>query len=190
MGGPGTLSGLNWVDLVIIVLVVVAALRGLRRGATTQVLSYGGLGVGLVVGIALAPLAVGLVATPLAKAVVALTIILALAAIGAGIGSRAGTQGGSLLRRVHLGSFDAAAGMIVAVIITLSVCWIAGTVLANGPSRRLSAGIANSHILRRIDQTLPSTTTVQIGNARRYVNNSGLPQIVNHVNGPKPGRSR
>ncbi|MGI8493025.1 MAG: CvpA family protein [Acidimicrobiales bacterium] len=105
---------LDWLDLVIIAIVVLAALHGYRRGAISQLFSYAGLGLGLIVGIAVAPFAVGLVTSLVAKAVVALVVVLGAGALLSAIGRRLGFVASRLTRRVHLGPLDSVAGAVVA----------------------------------------------------------------------------
>ena len=45
-----TLAAVNWVDLLIIVLMLLAAVHGLRLGALVQLLTFGGFWLGLLLG--------------------------------------------------------------------------------------------------------------------------------------------
>lgn len=163
----------DWLDLVIIAVVVLAAVRGYRRGASSQLFSYGGFGLGLVIGLAIASFAVGLVTTPLSKALVALVVVLAVAAVVGGIGSRFGSGASRMIRRVHLGPFDSVAGAAVAGIIALAVCLLAANLLVRGPSPTLSAAISRSAVIARLDRNLPAATN-QIGHLGRRIRGSRL----------------
>ena len=46
---------MNWVDYVLLVIVALSGIHGLRLGAAMQVLTFGGLLLGLVLGALLAP---------------------------------------------------------------------------------------------------------------------------------------
>ncbi|MGH9069341.1 MAG: MarP family serine protease [Acidimicrobiales bacterium] len=178
-------GGFDWVDAILVVLALLAAARGLRLGAAIQILSYGGFWVGLVIGALLAPLAAAQVTTSLSKAVVSLLVVFGVAALLGGVGRAIGSRLWRVLRRVHLAVADAGLGAAVAVIATLAACWLAGTILVQGPSQTLAAGIANSRILRSLDQVLPSAPSV-FNRVQRFANTSGLPRVFTGIIQPSP----
>src|SRR6266480_1011263 len=74
-----TIRAVNVLDLAIVLLLVLSAVNGYRRGAALQLTAYAGLLLGLVAGAMLAPIAAGFVESPLAQAGVALTVLLVIA---------------------------------------------------------------------------------------------------------------
>ncbi len=177
----------DWLDLVIIAVVLLAALRGYRRGAASQLLSYGGLGLGLIIGIAIAPFAVGLVTSLVAKAVVALVVVLGAGALLSGIGRRLGFQASRLIRRMHLSPVDSVAGAAVAGVIALALCLVAANLLARGPSSTLSSAITRSAVITNLDGNLPAGLN-QITHFGQRV--AGLGGLVTGVTKPKPSGGR
>lgn len=169
-------GGFDWIDWVLIALAIVAAVRGLRLGAAVQVLSYGGFWLGLVVGALVAPLAVGQVRSQTGKAAVSLVVVFGVAAVLGAVGRGVGARLWRVLRKVHLAMADAGLGLGVAVVATLLACWLAATILIQGPSSRLAAAIANSRILTTMDRVLPPAPSV-FNRIRGFVNTSGLPQV-------------
>src|SRR4029453_9344188 len=81
-GASVTIRAVNVLDLVIVLLLVLSALNGYRRGAALQLTAYAGLLLGLIAGALLAPVVAGFVESPLAQAAVALTVLLVMAGIG------------------------------------------------------------------------------------------------------------
>jgi len=69
------------VDVVVLIVVAVAAVQGLRLGAIVLVLSFGGFLVGLYLGARLAAVTVHGVHTSTARAVVALSTMLGVAVL-------------------------------------------------------------------------------------------------------------
>ncbi|MGZ4137433.1 MAG: CvpA family protein, partial [Actinomycetota bacterium] len=67
---------MNVLDLILLAVLVLAAVSGFRRGALMQVLAYGGLVVGLVIGAILAPRIASLVDGQAAQAGVAVALVL------------------------------------------------------------------------------------------------------------------
>src|SRR5712691_5961251 len=109
-GRSGTISRVNLLDLGIVVVVLLAAFNGYRRGASLQLSTYAGLLLGLLVGAVLAPPIAHLVTSPLAQAGVALLVLVAFAAIGDALGWLVGSRIWAFARRSSLGGVDAAAG--------------------------------------------------------------------------------
>lgn len=180
------IAGFDWVDGIVIVLALLAAVRGLRLGGVIQLLSYGGFWVGLFIGAALAPVFVPLARGALAKALVSLLVVFGVAAILGGVGRTAGARLWSALRSSPLATADAALGVGVAVVATLAACWLAATILVRGPAQSLSAGIASSRIIQGLDHVLPPAPGV-FDRIQHFVNTSGLPQVFNQITPPALG---
>jgi S1-C subfamily serine protease len=179
-------NGFDWVDVVVIVLALIAAARGLRLGAAIQLLSYGGFWLGLVVGALIAPSVVRGTHNIVTRAGVSLAIVFGAAIILGAIGRIVGARLWSGLRHIHLGAIDAAGGVVVAVVATLLACWLAGTILVQGPSAVVASGISESGILRAMDRALPGAPSV-FTRIEAFVNTSGLPQVFNDIAPPPSG---
>ncbi len=180
-------NGFDWVDVVVIVLVLFAAARGLRLGAAVQLASYGGFWLGLLAGAALAPQVVDGIHNSVTRAGVSLGIVFGAAIVLGTLGRVIGSRLWKGLRRIHLGKADAALGLAVGLVATLLACWVAGTILVQGPIPSLSAGIAESGILRSMDKALPPAPSV-FARIEGFVNTSGLPQVFSDI-APAPGES-
>ena len=93
---------MNGLDVVIVIVLVLAAVSGYRRGAALQVFAYGGLLLGLVVGALIAPRLATTAESHAAQAGIAVTTLLLAGAAGdaAGllIGSRMRARPGLALR--------------------------------------------------------------------------------------------
>src|SRR5207237_4102727 len=74
-----TIRPVNLLDLVLVVVVVLAAINGYRRGAALQLTAYAGLFAGLVVGAVVAPRVAKLADSPFGQAALALITLIALA---------------------------------------------------------------------------------------------------------------
>ena len=118
-------------DYILIVIILAAAIRGLRLGAAVQVLSYGGALGGLAVGVVLVLLICPHVSGEHAKTFVALLLLLVPAAVLAAAGRHVGAGLWRRLRRARFGSVDAAGGAIVAVGGLVVVLWVVASILVN-----------------------------------------------------------
>ena len=163
-------------DLVLLTLLVVAGYTGSRRGAIQQLLTYVGLGIGLVAGTLLAPHVAALAEGTSAQAQLAVGTLL----IGGAIGDAAGWFAGGRLRRRVTGQrtrrIDTVGGSFVSVGAVLLVVWFLALNLVNGPVPAVSRQIQRSTIVRGLAATLPEPPSL-IGEARRFLNVLGFPDV-------------
>lgn len=145
---------MNWVDGVIIAILVVSALRGYYVGAVAQTLTALGVGVGLLAGLLLVPPVAGLVSGS-AQALVALLVIVvctfSLAAAGEVIGRRAHLS----LQRIHLGMADAIIGVAVSLVAAMFAVWVLGTVFSASRYPTLNRALQTSSTLRAAARVFP-----------------------------------
>jgi S1-C subfamily serine protease len=166
---------MNWVDYVLIALVVVSGIRGLRLGAVSQVLSFGGFCLGLFLGAEVAP--------PLvksfkggARSLIVMAVIFGAAFVLGGVGRLLGARFSGALRRVHLGAADSVAGVAFAVVATLVAAWLVGSFLANSRFVSLDAAVDKSHILRAMDRILPPVPSV-FSRVESFLDSEGFPVV-------------
>jgi len=166
----------NLLDLVLVVVVVLAAMNGYRRGGALQLTAYAGLFAGLVVGAVVAPRVAKLAHSPLGQAALALIVLIALAAIGDAVGWFIGTKVWALAHRGVIGAVDSIAGSVVAIVAVLLASWFVAYNLANGPFQPLSRQIRGSAIIRGLDHALPRPPAV-LAEVGQFLNRFGFPQV-------------
>ncbi len=180
-----TLASVDWVDLLIIGLMLLAAVHGLRLGALVQILTFGGFLLGFLLGT--------LVWVPLlrsghgdvTRSVVVVSLVL-LTACGFGYGGRVlGTWSNVTVRRHHLGNVDAVLGVGVAVVAVLLSVWVVAAVVLSPNSRftSLGAAVARSDILHSIDRVLPQAPSI-FNDLQTFLNNQGFPQAFSTLTPP------
>lgn len=167
---------MNLLDLGIVVLVIMAAVNGFRRGASLQLLTYAGLLMGLFVGALLAPRFAHLVVSPLAQAGVALLVLITFAAIGDAVGWLIGSRIWVLARQSALGTVDSVAGSVVSAVAGLLVIWFLAFNLINGPVSGVSREIEGSSIIRSMDSILPRPPSL-LAEVRQLFNRFGFPEV-------------
>jgi S1-C subfamily serine protease len=165
-------------DLVIILLIVSAALNGLRIGGATLFFSYSGFFLGLtggiILGIELAPVLTNSISNIAMRTFIGLLILFFPAVILGSLGHFFGIKFQGLLTRHRLAKFDAATGAIISVIATLIATWILGNVLANSPFLILNSQLQRSSILRTLNSELPPVPLNQI---RQLLSDTGFPPV-------------
>jgi S1-C subfamily serine protease len=167
---------MNWVDYVLLVIVALSGIHGLRLGAAMQVLTFGGLLLGLVLGALLAPTVARAVHGGTAKALVALVVLIGVATIVGGLGRLLGARSGRLLQRLRLGPVDSVFGVAVAVAVALIVTWVVAILLQNSQYAALDRSLQQSRIVRALDAVLPPIPTVFAG-VERFLAQNGFPIV-------------
>ena len=167
---------MNWVDWVLLVVVALSGIHGLRLGAATQVLSFGGFWLGLFVGALLAPELAGLTKGATAKTVVALVVLIGMATIVGGVGRLLGVRSSQLLQRLRLGPVDSVFGVAVAVVATLVATWLVASLLSQSRYTGLDRALQQSRIVRALDNVLPPIPAV-FSSVQRFLAQNGFPVV-------------
>ena len=168
---------MNWVDIVVLVIVAISAVNGMRRGAAIQLFSYGGFWGGLLLGAVLTPVVASHVQSKTTKAVLAIVLVLGCAFVLGTVGSIIGARSGAALRRLKLGPLDAGLGVGVAVVATLLVVWLAGSLIGASSFTSLASAMQQSRIVRALDNVLPPPPSV-FAKVETFLNQEGI-QVFN-----------
>jgi S1-C subfamily serine protease len=175
----------DWVDILIIGFMLLAAVHGLRLGALVQILTFGGFFLGFLLGV--------LVWIPLfrsnhedlTRSVLVVSLILTTALLFGFVGRVLGTYSNVSVRRHHLGHVDAALGVGVAVVAVLLTVWLVAAVVSSPNSRftSLDAAVNRSDILHSIDKLLPQAPSI-FGDLQTFLNDQGFPQVFSSLTPP------
>jgi S1-C subfamily serine protease len=183
-----TLPAVDWVDLLLIGLMLLAAVHGLRLGALVQLLTFGGFWLGMLLGTLLWVPALSFIHHEYVRAVITVALVL-LTGSGLGfLGRVVGTYSNVTLRRYHLGHIDSALGVMVAVVAVLLSSWLVASVISSPNSRFtwLSSAVARSDILHSVDRLLPQVPSV-FTDLQNFLNNQGFPQVFSTLTPPSTG---
>ncbi|HEX6673457.1 MAG TPA: MarP family serine protease [Actinomycetes bacterium] len=176
----------HWLDLVLVALLALAALGGMRRGLAVELLRYIGLLAGLLLGAWVAT-RIGLLVSSqdsIQRLLVGVAIFVFVAMVGQAIGVRIGMRIRSSAGngRVARG-IDAVGGAVVATVVGAVVLWLVASTLSAGPVPAISRGIANSTVLRAIDQWTPPPPAA-FAQIRRLFGRSVFPDVFTDLRGP------
>ena len=169
-------SPVDALDIILAVVILAAAIRGLRRGAAVQVLSYGGGLGGLALGVVLVLLICPHLRGEHTKTVIALVLLLVPAAVLAAGGRQLGSGLWHRLRRARFGALDALAGAVVATGGALVVIWLLASILVNSQFSLVATQIDNSKIIEAVTNVMPPVPTA-LAPAERFLSDEGL-QVV------------
>lgn len=158
-------------DLLVVLVVVVAAVQGWRQGLSGFGFRIAGLVAGALLGWRLSPWATELLQpAPGWRWAVTAGTVLVLALVGAALGTAIGRRLGVLLNRLHLRIPDRIAGSVVRGALALAVCWlIAGLALTVSPANRIGDALRDSRVLGGVTAEFgtPTAALDRLAAARR-----------------------
>lgn len=167
---------MNIVDLIIIVLMISAVVRGFELGLTRQLFSTLGFFFGLLIGSFLQRYTIQFVHTPISKALIALMTTLGLAFFFLGIGEQVGMRLRDTVTKWNLGKADGIFGSILGAGTLLVSVWLAAAILLTLPLQNTQAQIRGSAIITSLNRSLPPATSVLTG-LGKLINPNGFPQV-------------
>jgi S1-C subfamily serine protease len=166
----------NLLDAVIIMLVLVAIIRGIVRGLLVQVCSWIGVALGLVVGALAAPHVAGLADGAPGKRVLTLLCVVGAAIVGGVAGAVVGERLAEGAKQLNLGGVDTWLGGAIGGVATLLGIWLIAGSIATVQSGNVGRWVQESAIIRRLDQMLPPvpSITARLG---RLLDPLGFPSV-------------
>jgi uncharacterized membrane protein required for colicin V production len=173
----------SWVDIVIVVVVLLAALRGFSQGAISQIATIVGLGAGFYLGTTIAPSLSHHFTKGHWRPAVALIIILVICLVGLTIGGIVGRMISRFVSALMLGIIDRVAGVAVGVVAALVLCWLLAGLLAGTPWASVDSAIQNSAILSALDHVMPPVPSIE-SRVQTLFRKAGVPAIFANVIAP------
>ncbi|SFB60997.1 Colicin V production protein [Amycolatopsis marina] len=171
---------MNWVDILVVLLAVLAALSGARQGVVIALPAFLGVILGAVVGIKLAPLVVDLFQNPAARVAFAVATVVFLVALGETLGVWTGNKIKRRIRSPKLSGVDNTLGAVVQGAVVFVVAWLIAlplTSVAGLPG--LASAINNSSVLGGVNEVMPAQAQGLPNQLRKLLDESGFPSIVN-----------
>jgi S1-C subfamily serine protease len=146
----------DFLDLILLVLIVAFAVAGYRQGFIIGVLSLGGFVAGVAAGAFIAPgVARALAKTTPWQAFVAILLLFLAAVIGMLVASGIGVAVRSRLTARPATVVDSVGGAVVNVMAVLIVAWLIGSLVAGAPFPTISKQVNNSVVLGTVDKLMP-----------------------------------
>jgi S1-C subfamily serine protease len=174
---------MNWVDVLIVAIVIVAAIRGWFQGAIRQVLGWIGLIVGFYIGIEIAPS----LSTRITHAAWRPALALGLVVVAGYVGHLLGHILGATIRRtvkmVKLGLVDSVAGVVVGVAGALLTVWLVAALLVATSWTTVASGIQGSRIIKTLDSSLPTVPSAE-ARLQSMLRNADFPNVFASIVAP------
>ncbi|ROP53672.1 MarP family serine protease [Streptomyces sp. PanSC9] len=171
---------MDLLDLVLVLVVLVYAVSGYRRGLVAGCVSLAGFVGGAAVGVWMLPWVMDLVERGSAQAtVLAVATVLVPAVVGHALAGRLALRLRGELDRGPLRVADGLGGAAANSVAVLVVAWVAASVLGAAPSQGLASALRNSAVLGAVQEAMPDTTPAWFSRATSALTEAGFPQVFN-----------
>ncbi|MFD5573212.1 MarP family serine protease [Streptomyces cadmiisoli] len=171
---------MDLLDIMLVLVILVYAGSGYRRGLVAGCVSLAGFVGGAVVGVWILPWVMDLVTPGTTTATVtAVFTVLVPAAVGHELAGRPALRLRRELDRGPLRVADGVGGAAANSVAVLIVAWVAASVLAASSSPLLTAAIRDSRLLGSVQAVMPDTTPAWFSRATSALTEAGFPQVFN-----------
>ncbi len=167
---------MNFIDFIVIVIALAAAVRGIVSGFVRQAGSLGGFLIGLIIGAAVAPWMASFLPLSGARGLIVVAIFFAIALAISGVGETIGAYLSSIIERARLGALDGALGAVFGFVATLLAAWLLAATFGGSAGPALAADIQTSAVLRNLDRALPPAPQVMTA-LERAIGASKFPRV-------------
>lgn len=174
-------------DIVLLVLTVLSAVAGYRRGLICGVTSFVGLLLGALLGARVAPaIARALLKAPsstiaadhaVGQRTVTLVTVVVLAGLGHALGYALGARVRTRVLPRRLQPVDGAGGAVVSAATLLVLAWLLGAALASAPFAGLANQIHRSLVLQIVNRAVPPAGQSAASSLLREMQRHALPAV-------------
>jgi len=173
-------------DIIIIILLISAIIRGKEIGFVQQALSTIGFFGGLIIGALIEPYTVGLAHTQLSRSLVTLATTLGMAFILLTVGEYIGIYLKRKVIHLKIDKLDNILGSLISVISVLIGVWLGVAILRTLPYVSFQNDIKSSKIIAALDRHLPPAPNI-IADLTHLVDPNGFPRVFNGNEPSPPG---
>ena len=169
---------MSWVDVLVVLLALGAAVSGWRHGLAVAALSFLGVIGGALLGLKLAPLVVGTFEGTTSKVLVSVLIVVALVALGETLGVYLGRAVRDRIRGNTVRTVDSGFGSVLQALTALAVAWLVALPLVSATGTNLAAAIRDSAVLSTVDAVMPTQLRQLPSELRAMFDASGFPDVL------------
>ena len=170
---------MNWVDVLVLMLALLAGVSGARQGMVTAGASFIGVLAGAVIGVRIAPSLIERYQSPEVRVALGVSIVIVLIAIGETLGVLLGR---AVQRRIDaevLRQMDSFLGAVVQGIAALVVAWLVALPLSKSSVYTgLTGAVRDSSVLRLVDTVMPNVLRELPSELTRLLDVSGFPDVL------------
>ena len=168
----------DFLDLILVVLVVAFAVAGYRQGFIIGVLSFIGFIGGGAIGAAFASkIARAITVNPGWQAVTAIIVVFLAAMLGQLLASGLGVAMRSRLTWRPATVVDSVGGAVVSALAVLLIAWVIGSAVAYAPFPVISRQVNDSAVLRTVDRLMPAEASLLFSDFRQLLESGPYAQV-------------
>lgn len=172
------MSGSTWVDIIVLVIALLAAISGFRQGAVASALAFVGVVLGAVAGVMLAPHLMTRFDDREARLLVGVLLLVILVVIGEVAGMILGRAARSGIRSPGVRQVDSVIGSALQVCAVLVAAWLLAIPLSNSGPANVSVAVRESKVLGGVDSVAPQWLRDLPKDFSALLDTSGLPQVI------------
>ncbi|MEO7195086.1 MAG: MarP family serine protease [Pseudonocardiaceae bacterium] len=170
---------MNWVDVLVLVLAVLAATSGARQGMVTAAASFIGVLAGAVIGVRIAPSLISGYQSPEVRVALGVSIVIVLIALGETLGVLLGRAVQRQIDAEALRRVDSFLGAVVQGIAALVVAWLVALPLTKSSAYSgLTGAVRDSSVLRVVDTVMPNVLRELPSELTKLLDVSGFPDVL------------
>ncbi|MBV9013092.1 MAG: MarP family serine protease [Pseudonocardiales bacterium] len=170
---------MNWVDVLVLVLALLAGISGARQGMVAAAASFIGVLAGAVIGVRIAPSLIAGYQSPEVRVALGVSIVIVLIAVGETLGV---VLGRAVQRRIDaeaLRRADSVLGAVVQGIAALVVAWLVALPLTKSSAYTgLTGAVRDSSVLRVVNTMMPDVLRELPSELTRLLDVSGFPDVL------------
>ncbi|MGH3833669.1 MAG: MarP family serine protease [Pseudonocardiaceae bacterium] len=170
---------MNWVDVLVLVLALLAATSGARQGMVTAAASFIGVLAGAVIGVRIAPSLIAGYQSPEVRVALGVSIVIVLIALGETLGVLLGRAVQRRIDAEALRRVDSFLGAVVQGIAALVVAWLVALPLTKSSAySSLTGAVRDSSVLRVVDTVMPNVLRELPSELTKLLDVSGFPDVL------------
>lgn len=174
---------MNWVDLLVLGLAVLAAVSGARQGVIIALPAFIGVLLGGIAGVLVAPLVVEHIDATPTRVAFAFAIFVLFIALGETLGVWLGRTIRQKINSPQLSRVDSVLGAVVQGLVVFVVAWLIGSALSTvGNLPGLASAVNRSVILGGVDEVMPPAAQELPTALRKILDDTGFPAVVDPFN--------
>lgn len=170
---------MNWVDLLVVLLALLAAVSGARHGLVTALFSFLGVFGGAVIGLKVAPVLLTRLDNSGARIAFGVAIVVLLVAFGETLGMWAGRELRDRITSTRLAGVDNVLGALLQGTAVFVVAWLVAlpfTAAVAMPG--LASAITKSSVLGTVNSVMPASARALPNDLRRMLGVTGFPEAL------------
>ncbi|MBD0321807.1 MAG: MarP family serine protease [Aldersonia sp.] len=172
------MTGSGWLDLLVVILALLAALSGWRHGAVASALAFIGVLLGAVAGILIAPHVLLHVESPRTRVLIGVLLIVGLVIVGQVAGMVLGRALRSGIRNPAARSVDSVIGAGLQAVAVLVAAWLLAIPLTASSQPLIAASVRGSKVLATVDNLAPPWMRELPNEFSSLLDTSGLPDVI------------